>query len=163
MTSSSLKRLRTLGRTHAATGFRSKSEIEVCKSASLLIGDEGKDYYEKVALPFSYEISKLYTPDFIVPRKAMVLEVKGYFPSSDRTKMLLVKQYFPKLDIRFVFDTPNKTISKGSRTTYAKWAEKNGFPWCSTANFPTKDWIEHEPSVEQRKAFDEAIKISKHR
>jgi hypothetical protein len=50
--------------------------------------------------------------------------------------MLAVKKSNPELDIRFVFQAPYNKINKGSKTTYAKWADKYGFPWCSYSTIP---------------------------
>ena len=33
------------------------------------------------------------------------------------------------MDLRFVLQSPNGKIYKGSKTTYAEWCEKNGFKW----------------------------------
>ena len=55
--------------------------------------------------------------------------------------MLAVKKQHPDLDIRLVFQAPHNTISKGSKTTYAIWAEKNDFKWCSYHSIPL-DWFE---------------------
>jgi hypothetical protein len=41
--------------------------------------------------------------------------------------MLAVKAQHPEWTIIFVFQNPNQTIAKTSKTTYSKWAEKNGF------------------------------------
>ena len=54
--------------------------------------------------------------------------------------MLAVKRDNPDLDIRFVFQKPFLTIYKGSKTTYAQWCEKHGFPWCSFYDLPI-EWI----------------------
>jgi len=85
---------------------------------------------------FSYETLRLeyfktchYKPDFILPN-GVILEVKGYFTASDRTKHKLVKECHPELDIRFVFQNANNTLSRKSKTTYAKWCDTNGFKWC---------------------------------
>lgn len=43
--------------------------------------------------------------------------------------MILVKTQYPALDIRFIFSNANAKIAKGSKTTYAMWAAKNGFPY----------------------------------
>lgn len=98
-------------------------------------------------LPFEYETLKLkytieanYKPDFILPN-GVILEAKGYFKPEDRRKMLAVKKQHPELDIRLVFQAPYNTLTKDSDTTYAKWAEKNGFLWAIYNNIPL-DWFE---------------------
>lgn len=96
---------------------------------------------------FEYEVDRIkyhvakdhaYTPDFKLPN-GVYLEIKGQFLATDRMKHLMVKEQHPDLDIRFVFDNPNKPINKGSKTTYAKWAEKYGFLWCGK-EIP-KEWL----------------------
>ncbi|MBN9564948.1 MAG: hypothetical protein J0G29_02460 [Alphaproteobacteria bacterium] len=84
-------------------------------------------------IPFTYETKSLvyhstqtYTPDFVFP-SGLMLEAKGFFKPQDRRKHLLVKQQHPDVDIRFVFQNANVPLSKGSKTTYAKWCERHGF------------------------------------
>lgn len=96
--------------------------------------------FEYETLKLDYTVKAVYTPDFILPN-GVVLEAKGYFKPEDRRKMLAVKKQHPDLDIRLVFQAPFNTITKDSRTTYAMWAEKNGFPWCSYHTIPL-DWFE---------------------
>ncbi len=56
-----------------------------------------------------------------------------------RKKMILVKEQHSGIDIRFVFENPNLKLRKGSKTTYAMWAEKNGFKWCGP--IIPKEWF----------------------
>ena len=86
----------------------------------------------------SYEIEAQYIPDFKVGD--VYFEAKGYFPSDQRRKMKAVKKSNPDLDIRMIFQAPYNKISKHSKTTYAKWAERNGFPWCAYYAIPI-DWL----------------------
>jgi hypothetical protein len=120
--------------------------------------DKVANQLDKLGVEYSYEATKLdykipsrkarYTPDFIVagtgdehgPR-ALVLEAKGWFrTAAERQKMVLVKQCNPHLDIRIIFQNANKPIYKGSPTTYAKWADENGFIWSDKGIVPI-DWI----------------------
>lgn len=96
--------------------------------------------------PFDYEPRKLaytleakYIPDFVLPN-GVILEAKGYFPYEDRRKMVAVKKSHPELDIRMVFQNPNTKIDKRSKTTYAMWCEKNGFPWAHYLHIPL-EWF----------------------
>ena len=59
--------------------------------------------------------------------KLIIIETKGRFVTADRQKMLLVKEQYPDLDIRFVFSNPNSRISKKSKTTYAHGAKSMAF------------------------------------
>lgn len=91
----------------------------------------------KTGIPFQYEGIKLeyeepatvhkYTPDFTFKGSNIIIETKGRFVVADRKKHLLLKNQYPNLDFRFVFSNSKNKISKGSKTTYAMWCEKNGF------------------------------------
>lgn len=81
--------------------------------------------YESTKLP--YTLHKNYIPDFISADDKIIIESKGFLRSDDRSKMLAVKQQHPEWRIIFVFQAPNRTISKTSKTTYAAWALKHGF------------------------------------
>ena len=72
---------------------------------------------------------RTYTPDFFIPSTNIYIEAKGHLDKGDRVKMLLVKEQYPELDIRFVFLNSRNKIYKGSKTTYADWATKNKFDW----------------------------------
>lgn len=99
--------------------------------------------YEPEYLPYRLDEVRRYLPDFKLQKKKSVgyifIEGKGKFTSIDRKKMLLVKAQYPALDIRFVFYRAKAKIRKGSQTTHAMWAEKNGFPWADKS-IP-KNWI----------------------
>ena len=115
--------------------YRSKLEERVARWMSL---NELEHEYESMKL--LYVISATYNPDFILPN-GVILEVKGWFKPEDRRKMLAVKAANPDLDIRMVFQNPSSPISKGSKTTYAMWCEKNGFPFCSATEIPLQ-WFD---------------------
>jgi len=83
-------------------------------------------------MKLSYEVparQAIYTPDFIDYENKVIVEAKGYLRAEDRKKMVLIKQQNPDWTICFMFQKANQTISKTSKTTYAMWAEKNGFSW----------------------------------
>lgn len=94
--------------------------------------------YKYESLKISYVKSHTYTPDLILPN-GVVVELKGRFTSSDRSKHLEVKKQYPDIDLRFVFQDANKPLRKGSKTTYGMWATKNGFIW-SQSTIPTEWW-----------------------
>jgi hypothetical protein len=88
-----------------------------------------------------------YTPDFIVEGSSIILEGKGRFggkygndAAKERQKLILVKEQLPELDIRIVFTDAKKKLYKGSPTTYAKWAEDNGFKWADKGVIP-EEWL----------------------
>lgn len=114
--------------------FRSNLERSIAKA---LEAGNIEYKYECTKLPYTLHCN--YIPDFLLPN-GIYLEAKGYLDSDDRRKMLAVKDAHPELDIRFVFQSPYVKISKGSKTTFAKWAEKNGFPWCSHHSIP-ESWL----------------------
>lgn len=96
--------------------------------------------FEYESLKLSYTIEAVYTPDFILPN-GVIMEAKGWFKPEDRRKMVAVKKQHPELDIRLVFQQPYNTLSKTSKTTYADWAEKYGFPWAAYHNIPD-EWFQ---------------------
>lgn len=79
-----------------------------------------------------------YTPDFELPN-GIIIETKGRFVTADRQKHLLVREQHPELDIRFVFSRSKDPINKKSRTTYARWCDKNGFKWADKRIPP--EWL----------------------
>lgn len=102
--------------------------------------------YESYVINYAPPLRK-YTPDFKVYRKDgtyFFVEYKGYFRPEARTKMRLVKNQNPSDDIRFLFTDAGKPITKSSKTTYAMWAEKHGFPWAEGERIP-KRWMNETP------------------
>lgn len=93
--------------------------------------------YEDTKIP--YVIQHSYTPDFHLIN-GVYLECKGYWDAEDRRKIKNIKEQSPELDIRMVFQSPYNKISKKSKTTYAKWCEKHGIPWCSYTTIPM-EWF----------------------
>ena len=109
---------------------------------------------------FNYVIEAKYTPDFKVGD--IYLETKGFFKPADRRKMLAVKKCNPDLDVRLVFQAPYNKISKNSKTTYAAWAEKNGFQWCPYYDIPL-DWLNETKTADLSKQEKEKPKTTKRR
>lgn len=108
-------------------GFRSGSEAR--------LAGELKDLgvpYEFETTHIEYTTSHTYTPDFVVLNDAgerVVLEVKGYWDSQDRRKILTVVEGNPGLNLWMIFDNSNKPIRKGSPTSYADWCDKKGIKY----------------------------------
>lgn len=100
-----------------------------------------------------------YRPDFLLLANGILIESKGYFLAEDRTKHLLVKEQHPSLDIRFVFSRARNPLRKGSRTTYAAWAEKHGFRWAE-GDIPL-DWINERPEAARMAAVKALAKDTK--
>jgi len=114
--------------------FRSKLEERISN-----LFDELGVIYEYESSKVAYTIQHHYVPDFILPNH-IYLEAKGYWDAADRRKILAVKKDNPDLDLRMVFQSPYNTISKKSKTTYAKWCEKHNIPWCAFHTIPI-DWL----------------------
>lgn len=89
-------------------------------------GDAYEEYKISYDIPASHHT---YTPDFVLDN-GIIIEAKGWFKggAAERKKYILLKQQYPNLDIRFVFSNPHSKINR-LKTTYAEWAEKNGFPY----------------------------------
>lgn len=100
--------------------------------------------FEETTLPYSVPARPArYTPDFILPN-GIIIETKGRWVTADRQKMALVKEQHPDLDIRMVFSRASNRISKTSKTTYAMWCKKHGFPFAD--KFPPEAWLFEPPN-----------------
>lgn len=125
--------------------------------------EEITDVLDKRRVPYKYEERKLpytltknYIPDIELPNGILV-ELKGEFDLDDRAKMKAVKEQYPDLDIRIVFQQNNflhkmskeskkKRLDKATkggkirkRETYKDWAEKHGYK-CAVGTIPM-EWI----------------------
>jgi hypothetical protein len=110
--------------------------------------------FEEFKLAFTEPAkARTYTPDFALPN-GIVIESKGLFTTEDRQKMRIIRETYPDLDIRFVFSNARQRISKTSKTTYAMWAEKYGYPWAHKEIPP--DWLEEPPQLKRIQALKEA-------
>jgi len=99
--------------------------------------------YEKNEIPYTIPASThTYKPDFKLPN-GIYIESKGWFLSNDRKKHLLIKEQHPEIDLRFILQSPNGKIYKGSKTTYAQWCEKYGFKWAKK-EIP-EEWLTESP------------------
>lgn len=131
--------------------MRSKFERRIAKA----LKDEGIPFeYESIQLEYyknirsshcldcesrNIAVSRWYTPDFVLKNGDLIIETKGRFTSSDRTKMLAVMEDHPDLDIRMVFMRDNK-LSKSSDTKYSEWCEKHGIKY-AIGHIP-KEWTD---------------------
>lgn len=112
-------------------GRRSMGEVKF--DAEYLEGT--KINYEYEPDTFVYEVAeeRKYTPDFKIIRKGnrkpLYIEYKGVLDVATRKKMKLMKDQYPFVDIRFVFQVAKNKIRKGSKTTYGMWADQWGFKW----------------------------------
>jgi hypothetical protein len=107
-------------------GYRSGLEEDLDNTLKQ-VGIDGE--YEKHKIAYTKPATQhTYTPDFRLP-SGIFVETKGRFVVEDRKKHILIKQQYPELDIRFVFQNSKNKIRKGSKTTYADWCEKHGFKY----------------------------------
>lgn len=84
--------------------------------------------------------ARKYTPDFIFRKQDesfLVVEAKGRFPSTDRSKMRDVKKAYPEMDIRILF----QKRSKPQMDILIRWCDKNGFPYAFGNQVPPQ-WLE---------------------
>lgn len=122
-----------------STKRRSKLEVQF---ESLLKDFEVQYDYEITKIPYIVPESKhTYLVDWTV-LNGLLVETKGYLADhTERKKYILIKEQHPELDLRFVFQDPNKKCG-GMKTTHAQWADKCGFKWCSIKDTEQlKNWI----------------------
>jgi len=118
-----------------------RSNLET-KIVSILNNNSNDWKYEVTKIPYSIpESSHTYTVDFTLPN-GILLEGKGYLSDhAERYKYILIKQQYPDLDLRFIFDNPNKLVG-GTKMTHGKWADKYGFRWCGVKDIEVlQEWI----------------------
>lgn len=115
--------------------YRSRLEERVARW--LTLNGHSFEYETKAVL---YELECTYKPDFILPN-GVILEAKGWWPPADRRKILAVVRQNPDIDLRMVFQSPNTTLSKDSKTTYADWCDKHEIKWCKADSIPDP-WFE---------------------
>jgi len=122
-------------------GFKSGLEVNIAEQ--LII--QGIDpEYETVQINYIVPEKKhIYTVDFKLPN-GILIESKGWLKPDDRKKHIFIKKQHPEIDLRFVLQSPNGKIYKGSKTTYSQWCEKNGFKWAKKS-IP-QEWIDERPT-----------------
>lgn len=117
--------------------YRSNSEY----NTALFLANKKIDFqYETMHVAYEWREDKKYIPDFILPN-GIILEVKGRFMLEDRKKHLFIRDQYPDLDIRFVFDNPHRKLYKGGRMTYADWCDKYQFEYCKGGEGIPKEWL----------------------
>ena len=101
--------------------------------------------YEVTKIPYVVPESKhVYIVDWTL-LNGMLIETKGYLSDhKERYKYVLLKEQHPDLDLRFIFDNPNK-LCGGTKMTHAKWAEKYNFKYCSIKDTEQlQSWIKEK-------------------
>ena len=126
-------RSRLWSREHVRSGFEGRIKKKL---------EDSKVPFEYETEKFKYTVEKTYTPDFIIllkRGKKRYVEAKGLFKSEDRKKMQIIKQMYPDIDLRILFQR-DQPIRKGSNTLYSMWAEKSGFIWAVGDEVPI-EWL----------------------
>lgn len=129
--------------THDGSGKEIKVRSKLETQISDILNNIGIDWkYEITSILYTIpETYHKYTVDFTL-ENGILLEGKGYLEDhAERKKYVLIKEQHPEIDIRFVFQDPNKKCG-GMKTTHAQWADKCGFKWCSIKDTDQlKNWI----------------------
>ena len=115
------------------SGLEDKVAIQLVKAGQTVRYEKMKIKYQKPA--------STYTPDFVLDN-GIIIETKGRWLGSDRSKHLLVKAQHPDLDIRFVFTSSKAKLNKGSKTTYGMWCDKNGFKYAD--QMIPEEWLNEQ-------------------
>lgn len=113
-----------------------RSKLEA-KFAALLNDIQVEWLYEASKVKYIIpESQHTYTVDFTT-KNGQLWELKGYLSDyAERNKYVLLKNQNSDLDLRFVFDNPNK-LCGGTKMTHAAWAIKNGFKYCGINDLET--------------------------
>ena len=123
------------GETDLMPTFKSGLEVKAWK---ILKKHIPRVKYEPDVITFLQpEKVRKYCPDFKIGRN-VYLEAKGKLDIATRQKMVWFKDMHPRITIIFLFMNPDNKITKRSKTTYAMWAEKEGFMWLDFR----RNWID---------------------
>ena len=79
-------------------------------------------------------VKRYYTPDFFIRGTGVIIEAKGRLTTQDRTKLTAIKQQYPELDLRLLFQddgflTTSRNRVDKKRIRNSEWAESNGYPF----------------------------------
>lgn len=80
-----------------------------------------------------------YTPDFVL-RNRVHIEAKGRLTVDNRRKYLAFVEQYPKIKFKLLFQR-NNPITRGSKTKYSDWCEKNGIDYSIGEEVPN-EWLE---------------------
>ena len=113
-----------LRQTAILKGYRSGLEEDISKQLRKL---KIKFEYESTKLPYLVpSISRIYTPDFILAN-GIVLETKGRWLLEDRKKIELIKEQYPLLDLRMIFNYSRSKSVKDQRLPIQRFAKNLGY------------------------------------
>ena len=106
--------------------YRSGYELRLIEA---LMKSGIKVEYEAYSLNYLVPASEhTYTPDLMLPNGILV-ELKGLWDLPDRKKNILIREQYPDLDVRIVFQNASTKIYKGSKTSYGDFCNKHGIIW----------------------------------
>lgn len=118
--------------------YKSKLEIEVAKAI------KKRAIYEPDKLKFTQPaVERTYIPDWKI-RDGVYIEAKGKLDLETRKKMVWVKEQYPDYTFYILFQNAYNKLTKRSKTTYAEWAEKAGFPWAHWPHGIPDEWFQTE-------------------
>lgn len=83
-------------------------------------------------------VRRRYVPDWVSEDDQLIVESKGKFTPSDRTKMLAVIAAHPEKDIRMLFMRDN-WLTRKKLEKYSDWCTKHNIKY-AIGEFP-KEWI----------------------
>lgn len=135
--------------------YRSGLEVKVADELTQL---GVKFHYEPAGWVVYQKPPSRYKPDFVLPN-GIIVETKGQFLSSDRSKHKLIKAQNPELDIRFVFSNSRTRIGSKSKTTYGMWCERLGFQYADKS-IPL-DWINETLPKETKESTKALLKCKR--
>jgi len=124
---------------------RSNFEFQTWKALTHQLPKGATLEYESEKLP--YVIESTYTPDFIITKRdgtKIYIEAKGLgrmggFDDDARRKMSIIKETYPHLDIRIIFQKDGP-LRKGMKMRASDWAQKYNYQ-CAFAEVP-KEWFD---------------------
>lgn len=130
-----MKKMKIVTKTKTSNKSRSGYEEKIRRDLQL----KGVSFlHEPIKIEYIQPaIRRYYIPDFIT-EQGIVVEAKGIFDLEDRKKHLYIKENYPELEVRFVFQR-DQPIRKGSKVRYSDWCKANGFKY-AIGRIP-KDWF----------------------
>lgn len=133
-------------------GYDFKSRIEYETGLQLMKEEiefeyESQSYNYTISIPHTFcgecdskdiKGTKSYTPDFFLPG-GIVIECKGRFTPAERKKHAAMKEQYPELDLRILFQR-NDWITKRHKARYGDWCDAKGITWAVGMTLPW-EWI----------------------
>jgi hypothetical protein len=119
-------------------------ELKVSIAANLKPGDTAEPIIGEYAV-VPAKVGR-YSPDFVL-WNGIVIEAKGYWRKEDQEKVRRVREQYPGLELRMVFEDASRRISKRSKVTYGGLCDRLGIRWAE--GWIPNEWLE-EPEVGTR-------------